>query len=124
MPTARTTTAAALAAAGLLALTGGPAAAHHAFSAEFDADKPLTLKGKVTKMQWINPHAWIHIEVTGEDGKVESWACEGGTPNTLLRRGFDKNSLLPGTEIVVDGYQAKQARKTGNPVPDYIVATG
>ncbi len=110
----QTRTLALTAAASLIAMTVGPAAAHHAFSAEFDADKPLTLKGKVTKMQWINPHAWIHIEVVSEDGKVEAWACEGGTPNTLLRRGFDKNSLLPGTEIVVDGYQAKDGSNKMN----------
>ena len=101
-------------AVGLFALTVGPVVAHHAFSAEFDAKKPLKLEGTVTKMEWVNPHAWIHIDVTGEDGKVQSWACEGGTPNTLLRRGFNRNSLLPGTDIVVDGYQAKDGSNKMN----------
>jgi hypothetical protein len=83
------------------------ASAHHAFAAEFDASKPVNFKGKVTKMEWVNPHAWIHIDVTKPDGTVENWAVEAGTPNVLYRRGFTKESLLPGTEIVVDGYQAK-----------------
>ncbi|MDE0106273.1 MAG: DUF6152 family protein [Bryobacterales bacterium] len=88
--------------------------AHHAFSAEFDANRPVELKGTVTKMEWINPHAWIHIDVTMEDGKVEQWMIEGGTPNTLFRRGFTKQSLLPGTVIMVDGYQAKDGTQKAN----------
>jgi hypothetical protein len=95
-------------AAGLV-LAARPALAHHAFAAEFDATKPLKLQGTVTKMEWINPHAWIHIDVKKPDGKVEQWMIEGGTPNTLFRRGFSKTSLMPGTEIVVDGYQAKDS---------------
>ena len=91
-----------------------PLAAHHAFSAEFDAAKPIHLTGTVTKMEWINPHAWIHIDVKKPDGTVEKWMIEGGTPNTLLRRGFTKNSVLPGTVIVVDGYQAKDGSLKGN----------
>jgi hypothetical protein len=80
---------------------------HHAFAAEFDANAPVRLQGKVTKIEWINPHAWIHLEVVGEDSKSVTWMVEGGTPNTLLRAGLDKNSLAIGTEIVVRGYQAK-----------------
>ncbi len=97
-----------------VALAGVPVMAHHAFSAEFDADRPLHLEGVVVKMEWINPHAWVHLEVTNDDGSKVVWMVEGGTPNTLLRRGFSKNSLLPGTEIIVDGYQAKDGSNKGN----------
>jgi hypothetical protein len=98
----------------LSVLASAPLSAHHAFSAEFDAKKPVKLTGTVTKMEWINPHAWIHIDVKGPDGKVEKWMIEGGTPNTLFRRGFTKNSVLPGTVIVVDGYQAKDGSQKAN----------
>src|SRR5436309_13255523 len=82
--------------------------AHHAFGGEFDASRPVLLKGKVTKVEWVNPHAWIHVEVPKADGKgTEEWMVEGGTPNTLFRRGFTKDSLKPGIDIVVDGYQAR-----------------
>jgi len=84
-----------------------PVFAHHAFAAEYDASKRLTLKGKVTKWELVNPHSWIHLDVTGPDGKVTEWMVEGGSPNSLLRNGFNKNSLPAGTEIVVEGYQAK-----------------
>src|ERR1043166_3208502 len=77
-----------------------PVVAHHSFAAEFDAKKPVKLRGTVTKMEWINPHSWIHIDVKTPDGKVEKWMVEGGAPNALLRRGWNKNSLLPGTEIL------------------------
>ncbi len=86
---------------------GGQLLAHHAFGGEFDASRPVLLKGKVTKVEWVNPHAWIHVEIKKPDGTTEVWMVEGGTPNTLLRRGFTKDSLKPGTDIVVDGYQAR-----------------
>src|SRR5262247_3059238 len=91
-----------------------PVLAHHAFTAEFDAKKPLKLRGTVAKVELINPHSWIHIDVKNSDGTTTRWMIEGGTPNTLLRRGFTKNSLLPGTEILVDGYQAKDGSKRAN----------
>jgi hypothetical protein len=102
-----------VAGAGLL-LAAVPVWGHHAFAAEFDAKKPVKLQGKVTKMEWINPHAWIHLDVKNADGTMTNWMVEGGTPNTLLRRGFTKDSLLPGTEIVVDGYQAKDGSFRAN----------
>lgn len=84
-----------------------PAAAHHAFGSEFDADRPVILKGKIVKIEWINPHTWIHVEVTKPDGAKEVWMVEGGSPNTLLRRGANKNTFPVGTPVVVDGYQAR-----------------
>ena len=91
-----------------------PALAHHAFSAEFDAKKPVHLEGAVTKVELINPHAWIHIDVRGADDKVSSWMIEAGSPNVLLRRGLTKNTVMPGTRVVVDGYQAKDGSLRAN----------
>ena len=84
-----------------------PVVAHHAFGAEFDPDAPVRLQGKIVKVEWVNPHAWIHMEVKKPDGTAEVWMVEGGTPNTLLRRGLTRDSLAYGTEIIVDGYQTK-----------------
>src|SRR5262245_40419619 len=98
----------------VLVLSAVPIWAHHAFSAEFDSDKPVKLRGTVTKVELINPHSWIHIDVKGTDGKSVSWAIEGGTPNTLFRIGITKNSLPVGTEILVDGYQAKDGSNRAN----------
>ena len=93
---------------------GRPVPAHHAFAAEFDAKKPIKLEGTVTKVEWINPHAWIHIDVKKPDGTVEQWMIEGGTPNTLVRRGFTKESLKEGTEITVEGFRAKNGALRAN----------
>jgi hypothetical protein len=93
--------------AAALAATTAPVWGHHAFGGEFDPNKPVLLKGPVTKVEWVNPHAWIHIEVTKPDGTKEDWMVEGGTPNTLLRRGITRESLKPGTVLVIDGYQAR-----------------
>ncbi len=98
----------------LLGALAAPAGAHHAFGAEFDADRPVRLEGTVTRMEWINPHAWIHLDVTRPDGTVEQWMIEGGPPNSLVRRGFTKDSLEAGTEIVVDGYQAIDGSNRAN----------
>jgi len=109
----RTKLAVALVLTGLL-LAAVPAWAHHAFGAEFDIDKPIKLTGTLTKVEWINPHAWLHIDVKNPDGTVTDWMVEGGSPNTLLRHGFTRNTLEVGTVIIVSGFQAKDGTNKAN----------
>src|SRR5215471_9373141 len=97
-----------------LACAAVPAGAHHAFAAEFDAKQPVRFNAVVTKMEWINPHVWIHVDVKQPDGTMEKWSIEAGTPNVLFRRGFTKQALLPGTEIIVDGYRSKDGSHRAN----------
>ena len=95
-------------------VSAGQALAHHAFSAEFDANAPVKLQGPIAKVEWINPHSWIHLDVKTPDGKTERWMIEGGTPNTLMRQGITRNTLEVGTIIVVEGYRAKDGTNKAN----------
>jgi Family of unknown function (DUF6152) len=97
--------------AGLL-VGPGTLSAHHSFAAEYDAGKPVTLKGKVTKVDWVNPHSWVHIDVTGPDGKVTSWACETAPPNILYRQGWRRDSLKEGDDVTIDGFSSKDGSAT------------
>ena len=105
----------ALAAGGLvLNVAVAPLRAHHSFNSEFDAAKPIKLTGTVKKMEWINPHSWLTLDVKGPSGAIETWEIEAGAPNAMFRRGFNRNSLPIGTEVIVNGFQAKDGRKRAN----------
>ena len=107
----------------VIALIARPALAHHSFAAEFDANAPVVLKGTIMKMEWINPHSWIHVEVKNPDGTITEWMVEGGTPNTLFRRGFTREAVKAGMEITVEGYRAKNGANRANG-RDLILADG
>jgi len=100
--------------AGLLFAAAQPGYAHHSFAAEFDASKPVTLKGTVTKLEWANPHIWVYLDVKDDQGSLQHWQCEGGPPNTLTRNGWSSNSLKPSDQITIDGVLAKDGSKTCN----------
>ena len=110
----RTKLAAAFGIIGLASIGAVPLSAHHSFSAEFDAKRPVNFRATVTKVEWTNPHTWFHIAVKKPDGTVENWAIEAGSPSVLFRRGFTRAALPVGTEIVVDGYRAKDGSATAN----------
>ena len=99
---------------GALLVGASTVSAHHAFAAEFDASRPVNFKATVKKVEWVNPHVWIHVDVKRPDGSIEAWAIEGGTPNVLFRRGVTRQSLPAGTEVVVDGYRAKDGTRRAN----------
>jgi hypothetical protein len=100
-------------AAAILLIKAAPLSAHHAFAAEFDIKRPIKLRGTVSRMDWVNPHSWIHLDVKDADGKIVEWMIEGGSPNALLRLGFNKSALPAGSEIVVEGFQARDGSNHG-----------
>ncbi len=108
------TTLAVILAAALILTANAPMIAHHAFSAEFDSTKPVRIRGKITRMEWINPHAWMHLDVTQDDGTVESWMIEAGPPGALVRRGWNRDSVVAGTEVLVEGYRALDGSNRAN----------
>ena len=108
------TTLAVILAAVLILTANAPMIAHHAFSAEFDSTKPVRIRGKITRMEWINPHAWMHLDVTQDDGTVESWMIEAGPPGALVRRGWNRDSVVAGTEVLVEGYRALDGSNRAN----------
>lgn len=118
------TTTAHLTLASLLLLTAPTTHAHHAFAAEFDADKPFTMTGTVTKIEWQNPHTWFYIDVQDETGTVSNWGMELASPNLLMRNGWTRSSLKTGDVVSVDGFHAKNGAKIGNARTVTLTATG